>query len=139
MDRERKISDIYNQFTGKNLEVLDLFYSSGVTFCDPIKEVRGLENLKKYYSHVYKNVESIRFDFHRFISDKNFVSGEWIMTLKAKSLNSGEPFEVKGCSVFEFDHHDKVIFHRDYLDLGEMVYEKVPLLGSVLRAFKKAL
>lgn len=139
MNREQKIADIYNQFTGRNLDVLDLFYADHVTFCDPIKEVNGLNNLKKYYSHVYKNVESIRFDFHRFIASENYVSGEWKMTLKAKSLNSGKPFEVKGCSVFEFNDQNMVVFHRDYLDLGEMVYERIPLLGSVIKTLKKAL
>jgi hypothetical protein len=31
---------------------------------------------------------------------------------------------------------DKVVYHRDYLDLGAMLYEQLPLLGRVIRSLK---
>ncbi len=31
---------------------------------------------------------------------------------------------------------DSIIYHKDYYDLGEMVYEHVPILGFVIKKIK---
>jgi hypothetical protein len=31
---------------------------------------------------------------------------------------------------------DIIVYHKDYYDLGEMVYEHVPLLGFVIKKIK---
>ncbi|HGP4674712.1 TPA: nuclear transport factor 2 family protein, partial [Vibrio cholerae O1] len=33
----------------------------------------------------------------------------------------------------------KVTYHRDYFDMGEMLYEQLPVLGQVIRAIKRRL
>jgi hypothetical protein len=139
MDRKKIITQAFKDFTGDQDDVLESFYAKKIVFCDPVKKISGLPALKKYYRHVYSNVDSIQFKFSRFIESENTVVGEWVMTLKVKSLNWSKPFEVSGCSVFEFDEKNQVTFHRDYLDLGEMVYEKIPVLGLLVKAIKAKL
>ena len=129
----------FNNFNGTNLEILDLFYSSDVHFVDPVKNIRGLNELKSYYRHVYKNVRSIRFDFWHFIEHENSVVGEWNMKLRARGLNFGNEFSVAGCSVFKFNGEGLVSEHRDYVDLGKMVYEQIPALGLLISTIKKKL
>ncbi|WHI49643.1 hypothetical protein P3339_14310 [Microbulbifer sp. MLAF003] len=34
---------------------------------------------------------------------------------------------------------DKVFYHEDFYDMGAMVYEQVPLLGSLIRKIKSRL
>ena len=34
---------------------------------------------------------------------------------------------------------EKIIYHKDYYDLGEMVYEHIPLLGSIIKMIKRRL
>ncbi|HDY7901818.1 TPA: nuclear transport factor 2 family protein, partial [Vibrio vulnificus] len=50
----------------------------------------------------------------------------------------GACVEVKGVSHLKFEA-GKVIYHRDYFDLGEMLYENLPLLGGIIRAIKQRL
>lgn len=138
-DFKKKIQEAFNQFDGKNPEVLDAFYSQDVVFQDPVLKLHGLGALKKYYEHAYQNVESIHFAFHQHVQEGRSVFAPWTMTLKAKSLNSGRPFEVDGVSHLEFNEEGKVQSHRDYLDLGAMVYERLPLQGSLIRLIKKLL
>lgn len=139
MDYQTKIVSSFNKFDGTNMNVLDLFYAPEVHFTDPVKDIKGLANLKSYYLHVYKNVTKIEFDFHHFIVNHHEVFAEWNMKLQARGLNSGKTFTVRGCSVFKFDQHGLVIAHSDYLDLGQMVYEKLPLIGRLILSIKSRL
>ncbi len=139
MDYTKTIVSNFNNFNGKNLEILDVFYSQDVHFIDPVKNIKGLDDLKSYYRHVYKNVRSIRFDFSNFIENEKSVVGEWKMKLTARGLNGGAEFEVPGCSVFKFNSKGLVTEHRDYVDLGKMVYEKIPVLGLLISTIKKKL
>ena len=57
------------------------------------------------------------------------------MSYSHKRLNSAQPIQVQGHSLLKMAD-DKVIYHRDYVDLGAMLYEHIPLLGKVIRTIK---
>ena len=137
--RVNLIQKIFNEFDGKNLNLLNDFYSQDIVFQDPLHKVEGFLSLQNYYAKIYKNVHSIRFDFQKFVSQDDEVVGFWTMSLKAKGLNQGDLFEAQGVSVFIFNSENKVKYHRDYLDLGEMVYEKIFGLGFVIKKIKTLL
>lgn len=134
-----KIVKTFNAFNGRDFSMLDQFYAQGVLFEDPVTKIEGLAALKKYYAHAYSNVKSIRFDFSQIIEQQNTVAAPWVMTISVEGLNKGAPYKVHGASVLLFDEQDLVISHRDYVDLGEMVYEKLPLQGFVIRKIKNML
>lgn len=138
-DFKRKIRKNFNDFNGKNLEILNSFYAADVTFVDPVTELSGLDALKKYYQHAYKNVLEIRFDFSDLIQEGNQVVAVWVMQLAAKGLNKGQAFPVHGSSLMRFNAQGLVEYHRDYVDMGEMIYEKLPLQGFVIQQVKKML
>ncbi|MCO5113417.1 MAG: lipocalin family protein [Bdellovibrionaceae bacterium] len=135
----KKIEEMYNRFDGKNLDILDGFYSNDVHFIDPVADVQGLDELKDYYNKMYQNVENIHFEFKNFIEGKDSIAAEWVMTLTSKKLNSSKPFDVVGSSIFILNEKGEIKYHRDYLDLGEMIYEKIPVVGFVIRSVKKNL
>ena len=139
MDYRKKIESAFNNFTGKNLGSLDSFYSSEVVFIDPVVEVRGLARLKAYYSHAYENVKSIRFEFAETIQEGQKVGASWTMHLAVSRLNGGKEYQVPGFSVFHFNDKGLVVYHRDYVDLGAMVYERLPLQGQIIRGIKALL
>lgn len=140
MSKTDLIKNCFNEFTGKNMEVLDRLYDDQIKFEDPLTETNGIKELKEYYSHAYSKVKEIKFNFHKMHEAGDTVTGEWDMNLAVTGLNSGKPFTVKGVSVLTFNPESgKIIRHRDYLDIGEMVYEQIPLLGSAIRAIKSKL
>jgi hypothetical protein len=60
------------------------------------------------------------------------------MTLETSKLNGGKPFSVEGNSVIVFGGPEgKAIYHRDYFDMGEFVYERIPVLGALVRYIKE--
>ena len=138
-DLRNKIIETYNQFTGKNLDLLDGFYAVDVEFHDPVTSLKGLSKLKDYYRHAYAHVKSIKFEFTEIIKDEDKYCGCWKMKIVIPTLNSGKEYTVTGNSRLNFNNDGRVVYHRDYLDLGEMVYEKIPVQGFLLRLFKKKL
>jgi len=137
MKTTTRIKKAFNDYNGKNQEVLEKFYHPDVVFEDPVTRLEGIKELKAYYSHAYANVRSIKFDFKNIVESGDTYTCEWDMYLRAKLLNYGNELVVRGVSLLVFDQESsKVIRHRDYLDLGEMVYEQIPGLGSLIKIMK---
>ena len=129
---------IFNELRHDNTEILNDFYSKDVEFVDPIGNLSGLNAMKSYYQNMYKEVESIRFDFTSFSNSGDRYHFSWDMYLKTPNLNSGKEFVVSGVSEIHFDG-DLVRYHRDYFDMGEFIYERVPVLGRIVRLIKNRL
>lgn len=137
MSHSQNVEKVFNQLNASTMNILDEFYDKDVVFIDPLGEHQGLESVRSYYENLYKNVQEIRFDFSRHVESQDSLSSEWTMLLRASGLNGGDEVVVDGISVFKFDPLTrKVIYHRDYFDMGEFIYENVPVLGSVIRFIK---
>ena len=113
-------------------------YSEDIVFIDPAHEVHGLEQLVTYSQSMYDNVIECRFEFTGLIESERSAVLTWNMVLQHPKLNKGKTIEVPGCSHVEFNEHH-ITYHRDYFDLGAMIYERVPLLGSIIRKIKGGL
>lgn len=138
-DREARIEAAFNDLNKETVDELDTFYADSVLFEDPLGRIQGLDALKQYYAKLYESVTEIAFEFETHIAEGNTHVAVWIMRLKAKGLNRGEEITVHGNSVLRFDANDKVVYHRDYFDMGEMVYQHVPLVGFVINRINKRL
>jgi len=44
---------------------------------------------------------------------------------------------IRGSSHIRFNSAGLVIYHRDYWDAAEELYEKIPLLGNLMRFLKR--
>lgn len=134
-----RIKRVFTELRADNLQILDDFYDPETHFEDPLGAHRGLSTVKKYYGGLYQNVQSIRFDYLDTISEPNKHLLVWKMTLQAKNLNKGEPVVVFGNSVIKFNESNLVSYHRDYFDMGEFIYEHVPILGWLVKKAKARL
>lgn len=140
MDYENKIIQSFNKYDGSNPEVLDDLYDKNVVFEDPLTKTKGLKKLKEYYAHAYDPVSFIKFDFKKIHKAGLVYTCEWDMTLKASVLNFGRKYTVRGVSIITFsEESQKVIKHHDYVDIGDMVYERIPAVGSIVKQIKKRL
>jgi hypothetical protein len=139
MNRLDDFLAVYQQLTADNIDLLDTIYSTDIEFCDPAHEIRGLDALRRYFTELYRNVDSIDFSFDRrhLVDDQAYLS--WRMSFRHRRLAHGRTIEVDGMSYLQFDEAGKVRHHRDYFDLGAMLYEHLPLLGSLVKTIKRRL
>jgi len=132
----KKIIYAFNNLRENNLHILDKFYASDASFVDPIGSHQGLDSIKKYYKGLYKNVDSIIFQFHDIISQSNKHSAVWTMKLKSKKLRKGKTITLSGNSVLIFNQDNLVSYHRDYFDMSEFIYENLPGVGWIFKKFR---
>lgn len=129
-----KLMALYQKLGAHNLALLDEVYSDAVVFCDPMHRIEGLSLLKEYFANLYQNLSSIDFVFHHVMDDGAQATLVWTMTFAHPKLAGGKPISVEGVS--QIGYSDKVDFHRDYFDMGAMLYEHIPGLGALVRLVK---
>lgn len=125
----------YENLSTDNLDTLLNVYHKDINFIDPIHELRGLGQLTDYFDGLYENILSCDFKIHNVLNSSDQASIFWTMTYRHTKLNKGSPIVVEGTSFIKGEG-DKVIYHRDYLDLGAMIYEQLPIVGKVIQFIK---
>ncbi|KZN38566.1 hypothetical protein N480_13005 [Pseudoalteromonas luteoviolacea S2607] len=128
--------DIYNKLSDKNLNLLKNIYDEEIVFTDPLHEVKGLEALTKYFENMYANVNSISFDINEHFVIDNMGFLYWDMKFSHSRLNAKKTITVAGHSKLTFKGA-KVVNHRDYFDVGALLYRNIPLLGNVIKTIEK--
>jgi len=128
--------NIYQALNTENVDEICKIYHTDIIFEDPIHKVEGLENLLDYFNNLYQNLSSCEFTIDDYFYHVDTAAIYWTMSFEHEKLNSGQKVEVQGHTHLN-GTGDKVTYHRDYLDVGAMLYEHIPLLGSVVKFIKK--
>jgi hypothetical protein len=137
-DRSTMIRWAFNTLDIDHMDLLEDFYHADAHFVDPVVDVKGLSKIRAHYEHQYKAVADISFNVVTEHISGDTHTLEWEMHLRTKRLNKGQAFVVPGSSILTFKG-DKVSYHRDYFDLGDMVYERIPVLRFITKKLKKRL
>lgn len=140
MSHETDVADrfkaLFNSMEADSLPDLGSVYGSAVHFQDPFTEVHGLDALEHYFRGAYSNVLHCRFEFGPGIGSAEQQALPWVMNLRHKRLNGGQLVLVNGISHITIQG-ERVVFHRDYFDAGQLLYENVPVLGSAVRLLRR--
>ena len=129
----------FNQLNRNNLSLLEEMYTPDVKFRDPVHTLDGLPALRDYYARLYDGVVSCHFDFEAEVIQGRQGMLVWIMRFQHARFRRGEMLELRGVSHLRFLDDGRVNDHRDYFDMGEFIYERVPVLGRIIRAIKNRL
>ncbi len=133
----KRFLETYQQLNSETLHLLGEIYTDDIHFTDPAHELIGLDSLTACFASLYKNIITIEFSFELpvIVGEKGAV--EWQMVFRHKKIAGGKQLAVDGASFIECNEQGKVCRHRDYFDLGAMVYEHIPVVGSAIRTLKK--
>ena len=132
----RRFKTLFNSIKAETLPDLANVYSHEVQFQDPFTELQGIAELTQYLAKAYRNVLYSRFDFQPAFGDRRRQALPWLMSLKHKRLAGGRPIQVHGMSDLRLAG-SRVIYHRDYFDAGQLLYEHVPVLGPVVQLVRR--
>jgi len=130
-----KFNAMYQTLDKDNMHLLRDVYSDDIVFVDALHEIKGIDALEKYFAGMYQNLLYCRFDIHDVQSGDASAYLSWKMDYAHPKLGGKENISVDGVTHLKFD--EKITYHRDYADMGQMLYENIPLLGSAIRYVKK--
>lgn len=128
--------DVYEKLSLERIDTLSMLYHPEVHFQDPAHETHGLPALLAYFRTAYTPLLECRFNIETTIKAPPLASVTWCMTLAHPKLARGQPHPVAGCSVLRYQD-DLIIDHRDYFDMGAMIYEHLPVMRTIIRTIKQ--
>lgn len=127
---------LFQQLDKSNIHsgIIETVYDTNLLFEDSFHRINGRQAFKSYCESVYENVKFCAFDFHQqWVTDSDAML-IWTMHYAHPRLNKGKEITVQGSSHLRFE--EKVFYHRDYFDGGQILYEHVPLLGKAIQHLK---
>ena len=131
-----KFINFFESISQENTVDLKQIYTDDVFFKDPFNEVNGIQHVITIFDHMYHQLDQPRFVVTTHVSQGDQAFLTWDFLFKMKRFNRNEQC-IRGASHIRFAADGRVSFHRDYWDVAEELYEKLPLIGSVMRGLKK--
>lgn len=114
-------------------------YAPTLFFNDTLKTIRGVDELEKYFLATDEAMAAYALKVEQVISTPEGVYVRWRMDVTFRKFHKGEVQSSIGVSHIRFDKDGRVIYHQDYWDSGSALFEKLPVVGSMIRAIKRRL
>lgn len=133
--RYREIADWFERLSPATLDTISQIYAPDACFTDPFNDVRGVAAVRMVYAHMFETLEAPAFKVKEIVvdGDQAFMTWDFDFRLRAQD------YCIVGCTHFRLDTGGRIVLHRDYWDAAREVYERVPLLGALLRALRRRL
>lgn len=135
-----RLADYFETMSAASVALMGDYYADDAAFKDPFNEVRGLQAIRRIFSHMYTQVSAPRFVVTaRMAGADGAAMLVWEFHFRARFGLREEAHLIRGASHLRFDAAGRIAYHRDYWDAAEELYGKLPLLGSLTRALAKKL
>ena len=111
-------------------------YHPQARFKDPFNEVQGLPAITAIFCHMFKSLAAPRFTVLSIVAagDEAFLTWDFSFQRPGKTTAA---MTIHGASHLRFGTDGRVVAHRDYWDAAEELYEKLPLIGTLMRWLKR--
>lgn len=116
---------------------LDQLAAPDIHYHDPFIDARGLPNVRRVFARVFEDIEDPRYTFTHTACDGDTCFLRWHFTCRPMSIRRGLPWICDGITELHFDPQGRVLAHWEHWDAGEQVYEKLPVLRTIIRLVKK--
>lgn len=136
--RAARTIEFFEALTPADLARLDILYSADAQFRDPFNDVRGIPAIRRVFEHMFESL-----DGPRFVVREAIVEGEqcflvWDFVFRFRRGAGGSEQVVRGGSHLRFSPLDgRITLHRDYWDAAGELYEKLPVVGALMRWLKR--
>lgn len=127
----------FETLTPRSVAELPRYYAADCRFRDPFNDVRGLPALAAIFHHMFERLDAPRFIVRERVVDAPRVLLTWDFEFRFRGWRPQLMQHIHGASLITFDGAGLVAVHRDYWDAAEELYEKLPLVGTLLRLLKQ--
>lgn len=127
----------FERLSPDRLDTLRDVCSEDVRFVDPFNDVRGIEAFISVFRHMYQTLDDAVFEVTDRATGSEASYIRW--SLSARRKGSPEGFTITGMSEIHFDGSGRAILHVDHWDAAAQLYERVPVLGWILRRLRRFL
>ena len=139
MSREQvdALADFFESLTRESIADVPRHYAADCRFRDPFNDVRGIPALSAIFAHMFDTLDGPRFIVRERVVDADRALLTWDFEFRFRSWRPQVTQRIHGASLITFNADGLVSEHRDYWDAAEELYEKLPLIGALLRWCKR--
>lgn len=131
----QRVARFYETLSVAAIAELASVYAPLARFKDPFNEVQGIAAIAQIFSHMFETVAAPRFVVTTTIVEGDQAMLAWDFFLKLR----GREIVIRGVTHLRFDDSGLVVLHRDYWDAAEEIYERIPVLGALMRLLRRRL
>jgi len=131
--RAKAIAVWFEAMRVNSLGSIDQVYAHDARFCDPFNEVKGLGAISAIYGHMFENLTDPRFVMTEIIEQDQRIFMSWRFLFQWR----GQSFDIPGGTRFWLNGSGLVVDHQDYWDVAQGLYEKLPVLGWLLKRLRQ--
>lgn len=136
MSLRMKLEAFYSDLSYESLDAIADIYHESVTFTDPVSTFSGLPSLTSYFEKLLVSTESCLFDIKTVDQCADHIYVVWTMIVRHPRINKGQTYTVDGVSIIKVKD-ERIIYQRDFYDMGELMYERLPILKQLILFVKK--
>lgn len=132
-----RVVGFFEALTPQSVAQVRQLYAAEARFKDPFNDVTGLAAIESIFAHMF--VALLR---PRFVVTGQVVQGAqcfltWEFHFCFRNFKVGQQQVILGASHLIFSPQGLVTLHRDYWDAAEELYEKLPVVGGLMRWLKQ--
>lgn len=135
-DAISRFARYFEQLQPADIARLGQYYAADARFKDPFNDVRGVPAIAQIFSHMFESLDQPRFVVTQQLQQGSDAFLSWDFTFRFKNFRRGELQRIEGATHLKLDDDGLVTLHRDYWDAAEELYEKLPLVGGLMRWLK---
>ena len=135
MNNLKELTLWYENLKEGSLDEMDFFYDENVFFKDPFNEIEGRHRLMEIFAHMFETMENPKFVMIDIIENSGSAFLTWDFFLRIK----GREYKIHGSSHLKFNKENRIVYHRDYWDVGEEILLNVPFIRLIYSYFRKKL
>ena len=126
----------FERLTPADLPRLGALYAADAQFKGPVQRGGGRARPSQaIFAHMFDALDSPRFVVTQAVCEGDECFLVWDFHFH---LRRGGPLQtIRGSSHLRFDATRRISLHRDYWDAAEELYEKLPVLGALMRWVKR--
>lgn len=132
-----KVVAFFENLSPHSLLELETVYDANARFKDPFNEVQGVAAIRRIFTHMFFALESPRFVVTGQVVQGSQCFLTWEFRFRFRKFSPDKAQTIRGGSHLVFSELGLIALHRDYWDAAEELYEKLPLVGSLMRWLKK--
>ena len=134
--RIQRVIDAFEQLSPAALAELGSLYTEDARFKDPFNEAQGTAPIRAVFEHMYVALREPRFVVHAAVAqgDECFLTWDFLFRFRR---GDAALQRVRGATHLRLASDGRIAEHRDYWDVAEELYEKLPLVGSLMRWLKR--
>ena len=139
LERAEAYARYFDDLSPASKEELKKLAHPDIRFVDPFNDVRGIDKLLAVFDHMFETTKDPKFVTEPPVVAGNTAFIKWNFTCTIDNRFYRKAMRIDGVTEVQFDEAGLITAHIDYWDAAGQLYEKLPLLGGLLRAVRRRL